>query len=124
MKSRYEFHADQGYVDVTLEGRVTLAEMGAFIQTVWADPGWSSSYNGLIDFSGATLDLSDQEIRDLVLAMKTDPRCSLARWVFVVSSASDFAKLRKIDQLDDKATILVFFDRQSATRAGLQLTPR
>jgi hypothetical protein len=124
MESRYQLYPDRGYVDITIEGRVTLAEMGELIQTVWADSRWRPDYNGLIDFSAATLDLSDQEIADLTGAMRTDPRCSFGRWVFVVSRASDFGKLRKIDSLDDKATILVFFDRPSAERAGLQSTRR
>jgi hypothetical protein len=124
MKGRYQLHPDRGYVDITIEGRVTLSEMGEFIQTVWADPGWTPECNGLIDFSAATLDLSEKEILDLTGAMRTDPRCSLGRWVFVVSRASDFGKLRKIDWQEDKATILVFFDRPSAERAGLQRTPR
>ena len=124
MRGRYQLHPDRGYVDITIEGRVTLSELGEFIQTVWADSGWTPEYNGLIDFSAATIDLSDQEILDLSGAMRTDPRCSLGRWAFVVSRASDFGKLRKIDRYEDRATIRVFFDRPSAERAGLQLKPR
>jgi hypothetical protein len=124
MKGRYQLHPDRGYVDITIEGPVTAADLGAFIQTVWADLGWTPNYNGLIDFSGATLDLSDQEILDLSRAMRSDPRCSMARWAFVVSRAIDFGKLRKIDKENHKATIRVFFDRQSAEETVLQLNPR
>jgi hypothetical protein len=124
MKGRYQLYPDRGYVDITIEGRVTMSEMSAFIQTLWADPGWTPEYNGLMDFSGASIDLSDKEILDMTGAMKSDPHCSFGRWVFVVSRASDFAKLRKIDQQNDEATILVFFDRASAEKAGLQRTLR
>ena len=124
MKGRYQLHPDLGYVDITIEGRVTLPEMGALIQEIWADPQWSSDFNGLIDVSAATIGLSDQEILDLTRAMRNDPRCSMGRWFFVVSSASDFGKLRKVDKDAHKATIRVFFDRQSAENAGLQRDPR
>jgi hypothetical protein len=118
MKGRYQLHPNLAYVDVVIEGRVTLAEMGAFIESVWSDPGWRPDYNGLMDFSGARIELSDQEVLDLTRAMRADPRCSLERWSFVVSRAADFAKLRKLDQEEEKATIRIFFDRGAAEKAG------
>lgn len=124
MKARHQFHPDLGYVDITIEGRVTLPEMGEYVQALWADPEWKSDYNGLIDFSAATIDFSEQEVLTLTRAMRTDPRCSLGRWAFVVSRASDFGKLRMIDRDDHHAIIRVFFDRPSAERAGLQLSSR
>jgi len=124
MKARYRLHPDLGYVDAVIEGRVTLAEMGAFIESVWSDPGWRPDYNGLMDFSAARIELSDREIVDFTRAMRADPRCSLEKWSFVVSRAADFGKLRKIDQDENEATIRIFFDRGAAEKAGLHLSPR
>lgn len=124
MKGRYQFHPDQAYVDIRFEGRVTLGEIGAFIESVWSDPGWRPDYNGLMDFSAARIDISDQEMIDFTRAMRADPRCSLEKWSFVVSRAADFGKLRKLDQDQDQATIRIFFDRGAAEKAGLHLRPR
>lgn len=114
MKGKYQLHPERGYVDITIEGRVTISELGEFIRTVWADSQWTPKYNGLIDFSAASIELSDQEVVDLSRAMRSDPRCSLGKWVFVVSRASDFRKLRILDKDEHQAMIRVFFDRPSA----------
>jgi len=115
MKASYRIQEQLGYIVTTLEGSVTLAELGAHVQTVWADPGWRSDYNGILDFSAATIDLSESELQGLTKAMQTDPRCSFGKWAFVVSTAEAFAKLRKIDQVADvRSSVRVFFDRREA----------
>ena len=115
MKATYSLRPDLGYVFMTLSGSVTLAELGTHIQSVWSDPGWKAEYNGIIDFSAAKIDLSDQEVTVLTHSMSTDPRCSFGRWALVVSTATDFAKLRKFDpDADLRSTIRIFFDRRTA----------
>jgi hypothetical protein len=115
MKASSLFHPDLGYVATTFEGRVTLPELGAHIQSIWADPAWKPEYNGILDFSGASIDLSESQIQELSKAMVLDPRCSLGRWALVVSTAVTFAKLRKIDDVVDlKSTLRIFFDRRTA----------
>lgn len=115
MKANYNIHPDLGYISVTLEGSVTFTAFGNHIQSVWSDPNWKAEYNGLIDFSAATIDLSDQEVTDLTHAMTMDPRCSFGKWALVVSRAADFAKLRKLDQVADlRSTTRIFFDRRMA----------
>ena len=115
MKASYRIQEKLGYLVTTLEGSVTLAELGAHVQTIWADPGWKSDYNGILDFSAATIDLSESELQGLTKAMQTDPRCSFGKWAFVVSTAEAFAKLRKIDQVADvRSSVRVFFDRREA----------
>jgi hypothetical protein len=115
MKAYYSIHPDLGYVSLTVGGSVTLSGFGTQVQSVWSDPGWKPEYNGIIDFSAATIDLSDQEVADLTHSMATDPRCSFGRWALVVSTAADFAKLRKFDpDVDLRSTIRIFFDRHTA----------
>lgn len=115
MKATYAIDQKLGQVLTTFEGRVTLAELGAHIQSVWADPAWKKEFNGLLDFSAATLDLSVGEIQELSKAMMSDPRCSFGKWAFVVSTSADFAKLRKIDEVAYlKSTLRIFFDRRAA----------
>lgn len=115
MKATYTIHDKLGYVATILEGRVTLPDIGAHIHSIWSDPAWKKDYNGIIDFSAATIDLSENEIQGLTRAMATDPRCSFGRWAFVVSTAADFAKLRKVDPAADlRSTLRIFFDRPAA----------
>ena len=120
MKARYRLHPERKFVDVTFEGPVTLSDLGALIESVWRDSEWTPEFNGLLDFSAASLEFSEQDILGLTRMMRTDPRCSMGTWVFVVSRAADFGKLRKIDHDEQKATIRVYFDRKSAEKgAGL-----
>lgn len=115
MKASYSIHAGQGYVEIRIEGSVTAASMLGHIETVWSDPAWSPTYNGLIDFAAATLDMTDAEVEGLAKGMAADPRCSLGRWGFVVSTAATFAKLRHVNRVaDDLATLRIFFDLGSA----------
>ena len=122
MKASSVFHPDLGYVATTFGGRVTLPELGAHIQAMWADPRWKPEYNGLLDFSDATLDLSESQIQDLTKSMSLDPRCSFGRWALVVTTAVTFAKLRKVDDVVDlKAALRIFFDRPAALEWLLSL---
>jgi hypothetical protein len=115
MKASYTIDGKLGYILTTFEGSVTLPELGAHIESIWSDPAWRSDYNGILDFSAATVDLSESEILGLTKAMQTDPRCSFGRWAFVVSTAAAFAKLRKIDHVADvRSSIRVFFARRAA----------
>ncbi len=115
MKASTVFHPDRGVVVTTFGGRVTLPELGAHIQTLWSDPAWNPDYNGLLDFSDATIDLTESQIQDLTRSMTLDPRCSFGKFAFVVSKAVTFAKLRKIDDVADlRAALRIFFDRRTA----------
>jgi len=115
MKATYRIDGKRGCILTTLEGSVTLADLGAHIQSIWEDPEWKSDYNGLLDFSAATIDLSESEIQDLTRSMQTDPRCSFGKWAFVVSTAESFSKLRKVDHVADlRSTLRIFFDRRTA----------
>jgi hypothetical protein len=115
MKASTVFHPDRGYIVTTFGGRVTLPELGAHVQSIWLDPSWKAEYNGLLDFSDATIDLSDSQLQDLTKSMMLDPRCSFGRWALVVSKAVTFAKLRKIDDVADlRSALRIFFDRRTA----------
>lgn len=115
MKASYQIHSDQGYVTVAFEGTVTLPELGAHVQTVWSDKRWRNTYNGIIDCAAATLNITPAEIRNLTQAMMSDPRCSFAKWAFVVSNAETFAMLRNVNEVADlKSALRIFFDRRAA----------
>lgn len=115
MNARYKIHPESGHVAVTVEGLVSSREWLAHIQTVWSDPAWKSTFNGIIDFTNATLNMTVAEIEELTKAMEKDPRCSLARWALVVSTATSFAKLRHVDRVaDENVTLRIFFDYRSA----------
>ena len=115
MKASYRIQDQQGYIVTTLEGSVTLPELGAHVQSIWADPAWKNDYNGILDFSAATIDLSESELQGLTKSMQSDPRCSFGKWAFVVSTAASFSKLRKIDHVADvRSTLRIFFDRRTA----------
>jgi hypothetical protein len=115
MKASYLLHPGEGYVAITLEGSVTVSELAAHIQRLWSDPDWNPAFNGLLDCSAASLEMSEIELQGLVKAMAKDPRCSLARWAAVVSTATTFAMFRKVDQVAEfNSTLRIFFDRRSA----------
>lgn len=115
MKASTRIHERLGYIVTTVEGSVTLPELGAHVQSVWADPAWKSDFNGILDFSAASIDLTESEIQNLTKAMQHDPRCSFGKWAFVVSTADAFAKLRNVDHVADlRSSIRIFFDLRAA----------
>jgi hypothetical protein len=115
MKASYTIEDSLGYIVTSFQGSVTLPELGAHIETIWSDPAWKNHYNGILDFSEATVDLSESEIQGLTMAMQSDARCSFGKWAFVVSTAAAFAKLRQIDHVADvRSSIRIFFDRRTA----------
>jgi len=117
MKASHRIHADSGYVHITLEGAVTLPDLAQHVQVVWADPAWNPSYDGIVDCSNASLAISETELQALAMGMQKDPRCSLAKWAFVVSTAAAFAKVRKVEHVaDPKSTLRIFFDLPSAEK--------
>jgi hypothetical protein len=115
MKASYSINEKLGYIVTIFEGSVTLSDLGAHVESIWADPAWKNDFNGILDFSAASLDMSESEIQGLTKAMESDPRCSFGKWAFVVATAADFAKIRKVDLVADiNATLRIFFDRRSA----------
>jgi hypothetical protein len=117
MNARYQIHPEKGYVESWLVGRITPSEMWEHTLRVWSEPEWKADLNGLMDLSNATLDFSDAELRSLLQSMMADPRCSLARWAFIVTTASTFGTLRKIDKLSEQqSTIRIFFSRDDAEK--------
>ena len=117
MKARYVLHPEEAYAEFWLEGSVTLLDLADFIQTAWEDPGWKAEYDGIMDFSAATIELSDEELQKLLRSMLGDARCSLARWAFVVRTADTFGWLRKVDKLSGQPpTLRIFFSRGEAER--------
>jgi len=117
MNARYKIHPGEGYTESWIEGVITPFEMFEFSQRVWSDPEWKAELNGLMDLSAATFEAGDDDLRNLLKAMLADHRCSLARWAFVVSTASTFATLRKVDQLTaQQSTFRIFFTRDEAEK--------
>jgi hypothetical protein len=115
MKGRYAIHDSQGYIEIHLEGSITFAELGALIGQAWSDPAWKREYDGLMDVSAATVDLSDGEMRDLLNWMVSDPRCSFGRWAFVGGKAGDIRMARMATLFSDpQAMLRIFLDRPSA----------
>jgi len=115
MKARYEIHPEQGYSESRFEGSVTLLDFADFVQKVWSDPRWRAEFNGLMDFSDATIEITDEELKKLMTSMLRDARCSLARWAFVVRTAETFGWLRKVDTLSVQSSAFrIFFSRKEA----------
>ena len=124
MKATYVIHPHEGYVESQYEESVTLSELGAFIEKIWSDPAWKPELNGLLDFSKASIDLTDAEIETLVKSMEEDPRCSFARFAFVVRTAADFGRLRKVDAQTNTASTLRIFWSKSDAEKWLAETPK
>jgi hypothetical protein len=121
MNARYEIHPDEGYSESCFEGGVTLLDFATFVQKVWADPRWRAELDGLMDFSNATIEMTDEELQKLMKSMLKDARCSLARWAFVVRTADTFGWLRKVDVLSaQQSTFRIFFSRKEAEEWLLQ----
>lgn len=118
MRAHYEILPERGLVIETFEGRVTMTALVPFFQSLYADPAWDPGFDGLADFSAATIDMDFDEMSRLVGYMKSSGTASRGRWAFVVGSALNLGMSRMFQTLSDdlQSDLRFFLDREDALR--------
>lgn len=98
-------------------GVVGLDAIKALTRAVTGDPAWSPELNGLVDFSGASLELSGDEVLRLALMWREDAYRSCGWLAFVVPNSAVFGVVRMLgywSRATDRSRI--FASRDEAER--------
>jgi hypothetical protein len=78
------------------QGKVGLDDLKEIVRAVVADPDWSPDHHGLIDFSGADLELSANDVLRLALMLRQDRHRTNGWLAFVVSNSVAFGVVRML----------------------------
>jgi len=116
MKASYVIHQDRHFVDEVVLGAVTRNELSAFFSSVFKDPKWEPTLDGVLDFTSATIDLGYMDMRDLVAGLRNNPALSRGRWACVVSGDAAYGMLRMYEALSDglHSDFRIFRQREAA----------
>lgn len=93
---RYRIDAGRRMRIEEYDGRVGLADLKCVINAMVSDPCWSPDFNGLVDFSGAQLDLSSNDVLRLALAMRREGSRSTGWLVFVAADSTTYGIVRML----------------------------
>lgn len=77
-------------------GRVELEDMKSIVTAMASDPAWSPEYNGLVDFTGAQLDLTSNEVLRLALMLRHEQNRSSGWLVFAVGDSLSYGVVRML----------------------------
>lgn len=77
-------------------GKVELADLKSIITAMVSDPDWSPEFNGLVDFAGAELDLSANDVLRLALMLRKEQNRSHGWLVFVVGNSVAYGVVRML----------------------------
>lgn len=77
-------------------GTVELVDLKSIVTAMVSDPDWSPEYNGLVDFTGAELDLSANDVLRLALMLRQEQNRSHGWLVFVVGNSVAYGVVRML----------------------------
>lgn len=99
----YPASAGRYRIDITRQlrieeyfGKVELADLKSIISAMISDPDWSPEYNGLVDFTGAELDMSSNDVLRLALMLRQKQNRSHGWLVFVVGNSVTYGVVRML----------------------------
>lgn len=93
---RYRIDIDRRLRIEEYFGRVELADMKSIISAMASDPSWSPEYNGLVDFTGAQLELTSNEVLRLALTLRQEQNRSSGWLVFAVGDSLSYGVVRML----------------------------
>lgn len=98
-------------------GKVVLADLKSMLSAMVSDPCWSADFNGLVDLSQASLDLSANDVLRLALVMKHEPNRTRGWQVYVATNPTTFGIVRMLGYWSRSTDRLrIFADRADAER--------
>lgn len=77
-------------------GKVELADLRSIVSAMACDPSWSPEFHGLVDFTGAELELSSNDILRLALTLRQEQNRSHGWLVFVVGNSVAYGVVRML----------------------------
>jgi hypothetical protein len=86
MKFSFEIRPEQRAIFARYEGKFTYEDLLATTRQLWADPRYSSEYDGLVDLSAGSLSVDMNDLRALTEFLVREPATSSGRWAAVAAS--------------------------------------
>ncbi|MEO8205679.1 MAG: hypothetical protein ABI615_05820 [Chthoniobacterales bacterium] len=86
MKLSYAILPDQALILQRYSGPFSLQQIIDSIKTVWDDPRYSKSFNGIIDLSSASMLISISEMQALIQFFANHTHTPHGKWATVVNS--------------------------------------
>jgi hypothetical protein len=118
MVGRYQIKQEQGWVEQTIDGLVTLPELFAFIATNHADPQWHHDLLGVTDLRTATLNFTFDDMIAVATAEEGAGVWSQQPWAYVLPQGDTamYGTLRMYQNIVEgtRAPVALFFDLDDA----------
>lgn len=85
MRFWYQIFPEQHFIVAGYVGRTTVADIKALAGHIWADPEYNQNFNGILDYTEATLDASPKAIDELCQYFLYSSEASLGRAALLVT---------------------------------------
>jgi len=102
MNVRYEILPEQRLILKRCKGEFTLLDLITSSRSIWSDPRYCKTFDGIIDLSKADCGFHIDDVRGLVDFFLTHENTSIGRWAAIASSplVTAFALIYKRGLLD------------------------
>ncbi len=118
---RYQINTDRKLWIEEYHGQTELADVKSVMSSLMSDPGWSSGFHGVIDFTDAELDLSANDILRLALVLRHDPKRSRGWLAYVAPSSTSYGVVRMLGYWSRTTDRLRIFQTRAEAEAWLEL---
>ena len=82
----YDIFPEHRAVIVRYQGTFTLHDLTVCAETLWSDPRYSRSFDGLADISAASVHVAMNDFRPLVEFVRHNDRTSEGRWAAIATT--------------------------------------
>ena len=102
------------------QGKVGLSDLKDVISAMASDPCWAPDYHGLIDFSGAELDLSANDVLRLALVLRHEANRSRGWLAFVAINSTTYGIVRMLAYWSKNTERLRIFQSREEAETWLE----
>lgn len=114
---RYRIDTERGLRVEEYEGKVGLEDLRSMVLAMASDPCWSPDHHGLVDFCGADLEMSSNDVLRLALTLRQESNRSRGWQVFVVGSPLAYGIVRMLGYWSRNTDrFRIFQNREEAER--------
>lgn len=116
---RYRIDADRRMRIEEYRGRTGLSDLKANISAMASDPCWSADFHGLIDFSGAELEMSANDVLRLALVLRNEEYLSRGWLAFVATNSTAYGIVRMLGYWSRNTDRLRIFQSRAEAESWL-----
>jgi hypothetical protein len=117
---RYRIDAERRMRIEEYQGRTGLADIRAILSAMSSDPCWSPDFHGLIDFSGAELDLSSNDVLRLALVLRHEENRTTGWLGFVATNSLAYGIVRMLGYWSKSTDRIRIFQSRAEAEAWLE----